>query len=248
MAFTRPISLTDENTRFCPGCGHGILTRIVAEVVDSLGIREKTIGIAPVGCGVFQYDYWNFDVSEAPHGRTPAVATGIKLVNPDNIVFTYQGDGDLAAIGTAEIIHAANRGFNLTVVFVNNTVYGMTAGQMAPTTLPGQKTKTCPNGRDPVYAGYPIKVCELLSNLEGAAYLERTSIHDPKGVIKTRKAIKKAFKNQIDGKGFSLVEVLSYCPTNWYVSPTESLDIIRDSLVPYFPLGVIKDTTVKEAI
>jgi 2-oxoglutarate/2-oxoacid ferredoxin oxidoreductase subunit beta len=241
--FSRPESLNEKTMSYCAGCGHGVVHRLVAEVIDELGIREKTIGIAPVGCAVFAYDYWNFDVTEAAHGRPPAVATGIKRVLPDRVVFTYQGDGDLIAIGTAEIIHAANRGENISVIFVNNGVYGMTGGQMAPTTLIGQKTATSPFGRDTALAGYPIRVCELLAPLEGTTYLERVTVTDAKNVIKAKKAIKKAFQVQLDNKGFSLVEVLSGCPTDWEMSPEESVKWIEEKMIPYFPLGVVKDKT-----
>ena len=241
--FSRPKSMTDVSMSYCAGCGHGVAHRLVAEAIDELDIREKTIGIAPVGCAVFAYDYWNFDVAEAAHGRPPAVATGIKRILPDRVVFTYQGDGDLIAIGTAEIIHAANRGENITVIFVNNGVYGMTGGQMAPTTLIGQKTTTTPFGRDTNLAGYPIRVCELLSSLEGTTYLERVAITDPKNIIKAKKAIKKAFQVQLDKKGFSLVEVLSSCPTDWELTPEESIKWIEEKMIPYFPLGVVKDKT-----
>ena len=233
-------SLREVSTHYCPGCGHGIAHRLVAEVVDELGIREKVIGIAPVGCAVIAYDYWDFDCSEAAHGRALAVATAIKRVRPANIVFTYQGDGDLAAIGTNETLHAANRGENLTVVFINNAIYGMTGGQMAPTTLLGQKTATTPQGRDAKGAGWPLKISELLANLPGVKYIERTSLHSPQEIIKTRQAIKQAFKNQIDGVGFSLVEVLSGCPTYWGLSPKQALDWIKDVMVKEFPLGRIK--------
>ncbi|MEW6042086.1 MAG: thiamine pyrophosphate-dependent enzyme [Elusimicrobiota bacterium] len=239
--FEPPSALTPARHLYCSGCGHGIIHRIIAEVIDELGVREKTIGIAPVGCAVFAYDYFNFDVSEAAHGRPPAVATGIKRVLPDRIVFTYQGDGDLAAIGTAEIVHAANRGENLTVIFVNNANYGMTGGQMAPTTVLGQKTATTPFGRDAKREGYPIRVCELLSSLEGAVYLERVSVNKPQGVARTKRAIRKAFQNQIDGKGFSLVEVLSMCPVDWGMTPVESSRWIDEVMIKTFPLGVIKD-------
>ncbi len=241
--FFRPKSLRETTMLYCSGCGHGIVHRLVAEVIDELEIREKTIGIAPVGCAVFAYDYWNFDVTEAAHGRPPAVATGIKRVLPDRIVFSYQGDGDLIAIGTAEIIHAANRGENITVIFVNNAIYGMTGGQMAPTTLIGQKTATTPFGRDPKIAGYPIKVCELLSNLEGAVYLERVAVNNAKNIISAKRAIKKAFQIQLDNKGFALVEVLSACPTDWELSPEESVKWIEQDMISYFPLGVVKDKT-----
>lgn len=239
--FVRPKSLKQTYHNYCPGCGHGIVHRIIAEVVDELGIREKTIGIAPVGCAVFAYDYWNFDVAEAAHGRPPAVATGIKRVLPDRIVFTYQGDGDLAAIGTAEIIHAANRSENITVIFVNNTVYGMTSGQMAPTTIIGQKTLTTPYGRQPQTDGYPLKVCELLSVLEGTRFIARSMVTDPKNVIITKSYIKKAFLKQIENKGFSLVEVLSMCPSGLHMSPLEARNWVEKELTKFFPLGVFKD-------
>jgi len=239
--FVKPKSLKDTHHNYCPGCGHGIIHRIVAEVVDELNIREKTIGVAPVGCAVFAYDYWNFDVTEAAHGRPPAVATGIKRVLPDRIVFTYQGDGDLAAIGTAEIIHAANRSENITVIFVNNTVYGMTQGQMAPTTLPGQKTLTTPYGREVSRDGYPLKVCELLSVLEGARFIARGMVTDPKNVMLTKSYIKKAFLTQIENKGFSLVEVLSMCPSGLHMSVLETKNWIENELTKFFPLGVYKD-------
>jgi len=238
--FNHPKSLRDVSTHYCAGCGHGIAHRLVAEVVDELGIREKVIAVAPVGCAVIAYDYWDFDCSEAAHGRALAVATAIKRVRPENIVFTYQGDGDLAAIGTNETIHAANRGENLTVIFINNAIYGMTGGQMAPTTLTGQKTATTPNGRESKYHGYPLKISEMLALLPGVKYIERTSLASPQEVLKTKQAIKQAFKNQIDGVGFSLVEILSPCPTYWDMPPKESLDWIRDVLAKEFPLGRIK--------
>lgn len=239
--FKRPESMTDARMHYCPGCGHGIAHRLVAEVIDELGIRENVIGIAPVGCAVLAYDYWNFDISEAAHGRPPAVATGIKRVHPDKIVFTYQGDGDIASIGANELIHAANRGEQITIIFINNTVYGMTGGQMAPTTILGQKTTTTPLGRDALNEGYPLKVCELLSSIEGATYLERTAITTAPFIRKTKRAIKKAFEVQINKKGFSLVEVLSACPTNWRMDPLKSLEYISQNLIKHFPLGVIKD-------
>ncbi len=239
--YKRPESMTDARMHYCPGCGHGIAHRLVAEVIDELNIREKTIGIAPVGCAVLAYDYWNFDVTEAAHGRPPAVATGIKRVLPDRIVFTYQGDGDIASIGANELIHAANRGENITIIFINNTVYGMTGGQMAPTTILKQKTSTTPLGRDPLKEGYPLKVCELLSSIEGAKYLERVALTTPPFILKAKKAIKKAFQAQIDKKGFSMVEVLSNCPTNWRMGVLESINYISNTLVKHFPLGVIKD-------
>ncbi|MGA2090665.1 MAG: thiamine pyrophosphate-dependent enzyme [Endomicrobiales bacterium] len=239
--FSRPESLTAAPHLYCGGCGHGIIHRIVAESIDELKIREKTIGIAPVGCAVFAYDYFNFDVTEAPHGRPPAVATGIKRVLPDRIVFTYQGDGDIAAIGTAETIHAANRGENITIIFVNNANYGMTGGQMAPTTLIGQKTATTPFGRDAKRDGYPIHLCELLSTLEGVTYLERVTVYNPKNILNAKRAIKKAFQNQIDGKGFSLVEVISQCPVDWGMTPSEAIAWVQDVFIKEFPLGVFKD-------
>ena len=211
---------------YCPGCGHGIVHRIIAELLDELGIREKTIGIAPVGCAVLAYDYFNCDVSEAAHGRAPAVATGIKRANPENFVFCYQGDGDLAAIGTAEIIHAASRGENVSFIFINNAVYGMTKGQMAPTTLPNQKTATTPCGRDTKLDGYPLRVCELLATLGGVYYLERTTLASPGAVRKTKSAIRKAFQAQLGGKGFALVEILSPCPTYWKMSPINALKFV----------------------
>jgi 2-oxoglutarate ferredoxin oxidoreductase subunit beta len=227
-------------THYCAGCGHGILHRLVAEVIDELGVREKTIAVAPVGCAVVAYDYWQFDCSEAAHGRALAVATGIKRVQPDKIVFTYQGDGDLAAIGTAETIHAANRGENLTVIFVNNAVYGMTGGQMAPTTLLTQKTATTPLGRDPKLAGYPLKISEMLALLDGVCSVERTSLSAPKEVLNTKRAIKEAFQNQVQNKGFSLVEVLSMCPTYWDKTPLESVKWIEEVMSQHFKPGKIK--------
>jgi 2-oxoglutarate ferredoxin oxidoreductase subunit beta len=238
--FSRTKSLRDIVTHYCCGCGHGIAHRLVAEVIDELNIREKVIAVAPVGCAVLAYDYWDFDVTEAAHGRCSAVATGIKRVRPHNIVFTYQGDGDLAAIGTAEIIHAANRGENITVIFVNNGVYGMTGGQMAPTTLLGQKTSTTPDGRDLNRDGYPLKISEMLAVLDGAKYIERTSLHSPQEVLKTKRAIKKAFQNQLDSKGFSMVEVLSMCPTYTGRSVVGATDWIREKVSKDYPLGVIK--------
>jgi 2-oxoglutarate/2-oxoacid ferredoxin oxidoreductase subunit beta len=233
-------SLRDISTHYCAGCGHGIAHRLVAETVDELGIREQVIAIAPVGCAVLAYDYWNFDCSEAAHGRALAVATAIKRVRPENIVFTYQGDGDLAAIGTAETVHAANRGENLTVIFINNAVYGMTGGQMAPTTLLGQRTATTPKGRDLLLQGPPLKISEMLAQLSGVKYVERVSLHSPQEVIKAKKAIKQAFQNQLDHLGFSLVEVLSPCPTYWGLSASAALDWIKDTMVKEFPLGRIK--------
>ncbi|MEE8328655.1 MAG: thiamine pyrophosphate-dependent enzyme [Thermodesulfovibrionia bacterium] len=237
----RPESLKHAPFRFCTGCGHGLLHKMIAEIIDEFDMRGKTIGFAPVGCAVFAYDYFNFDVIEAAHGRPPAVATAIKRLLPDRLIFTYQGDGDLAAIGTSEIIHAANRGENFSVVFVNNATYGMTGGQMAPTTLLGQKTTTTVNGRTENSEGHPIKISEMLSTLDGVSFICRTSLDTPPNVIATKKAIKKAFQYQIDGKGFSLVEVLSPCPTDWGMSPEESLSWMKKDMIPVFPIGVIKD-------
>lgn len=241
--FGRPESLKDVPFRFCPGCGHSLLHRTVAECIDELGIREKTIGIAPVGCAVFAYDYFNFDIIECPHGRPPAVATALKRFMPDRIVFSYQGDGDLAAIGMSEIIHAANRGENLTVIFVNNATYGMTGGQMAPTTLIDQRTTTTPRGRNQTVHGHPMPVSELIAVLPAVAYVARTSITNAKEIISSKKLIMKAFRNQIEGKGFSFVEVLSPCPTDWGIVPSEALKWINDHMKTTFKPGLLKDTT-----
>jgi len=239
--FSHPKSLRDVSTHYCAGCGHGTAHRLIAQIVDELGIRERVIGVAPVGCAVIAYDYWDFDCSEAAHGRALAVATGIKRVNPENLVFTYQGDGDLAAIGTGETIHAANRGENLTAIFINNAIYGMTGGQMAPTTLLGQKTATTPKGRDlQQLQGYPLKISEMLAMLPAVKYIERRSLHSPQEIIKTKDAIKQAFQNQIDNAGFSLVEILSPCPTYWGLSSKEAIGWIRDVMMKEFPLGRIK--------
>lgn len=247
VVFEKPKTLTDAPLHYCPGCTHGIIHRLVAEVIDELGIDGRTIGVAPVGCSVMAYDYFTCDFIQAPHGRAPAVATGVKRADPENnIVFTYQGDGDLAAIGTAETVHAAARRENITVIFVNNAIYGMTGGQMAPTTLPGQVTQTSPYGRDVETVGYPVKVCELLQNVDGAAYLERVSVNNPANVKKAKKAIKKAFQNQIDGKGFSLIEVVSTCPTNWGLTPQKALEWLEENMLPYYPLGVYKDIYAEE--
>lgn len=239
--FDRPEALCDVPLHYCPGCTHGIVHRLVAEVIDELGIVGKTIGIAPVGCSVFAYNYWECDMIQAAHGRAPAVATGVKRTHPDNVVFTYQGDGDLAAIGTAETVHSATRGENITVIFINNCIYGMTGGQMAPTTLPGQVTTTSPYGRKRNIQGNPIRICEMLSTLDGVALASRVSVDSPKNVNQAKKMIKKAFQNQLDGKGFSIVEVLSTCPTNWGMTPTEALGWLRDNMIPYYPLGIYKD-------
>lgn len=238
--YARPRSLREAPTHYCPGCGHGIAHKLVCQIIDELSIRERVVAIAPVGCAVLAYDYWDFDCTEAAHGRALAVATAIKRVRPQNIVFTYQGDGDLAAIGTNETIHAANRGENLTVIFINNAVYGMTGGQMAPTTLAGQKTATTILGRDVKLQGYPLKISELLAQLPGVCYVERVSLHAPAEIIKAKKAMKQAFENQINKAGFSLVEVLSPCPTYWGLSPIKSMDWIREVMSKEFPLGRIK--------
>ncbi|HHY98127.1 MAG TPA: 2-oxoglutarate oxidoreductase [Firmicutes bacterium] len=235
--FGRPKALTEAETHYCPGCTHGIIHRIVAEAIDEFDILDRTIGIAPVGCAVFAYNYFNCDMIEASHGRAPAVATGVKRVLPDRVVFCYQGDGDLASIGTAEIIHAATRGENITVIFVNNAIYGMTGGQMAPTTLPGQKTTTSPMGRDPKIAGYPIRMCELLSTLNGPSYIARVSLTSPANVAKAKRAVKRAFQSQLEGKGFSLVEFLSSCPTCWGMTPVEALRWVDEKMQQYYPLG-----------
>jgi 2-oxoglutarate ferredoxin oxidoreductase subunit beta len=240
VVFARPEALEATPTHYCPGCTHGIIHRLIAEVIDELGIREKIIGIAPVGCSVLAYHYFNFDTAEAAHGRAPAVATGMKRVRPENVVFTYQGDGDLAAIGTAEIVHAANRGENITVIFVNNAVFGMTGGQMAPTTLPGQVTTSTPTGRNVKLAGYPLKVAELLTEATGAAYVVRRTVTQPKYIRNCKKAIKTAFQTQLAGLGFSLVEVLSTCSTNWGLSPIEAMRWLEDHMIPYYPLGDYK--------
>ena len=243
VVFEKPKALTDNQLHYCPGCTHGIIHRLVAEALDELGLEGKTVGIASVGCSVFTYNYFNCDMVQAAHGRAPAVATGVKRANPNNIVFTYQGDGDLAAIGTAETVHAAARGENITVIFVNNAIYGMTGGQMAPTSLPGQVTQTSPYGRDTQSVGFPIRVAEMLSTLEAPAYIERVAVNSVKCVKDAKKAIKKAFQCQLEGKGFSLVEVLSTCPTNWGMTPDKSMQWLEENMKPYYPLGVFKDKT-----
>ena len=245
IVFQKTKGLTDKETHYCPGCTHGIIHRLVAESLEELGVLGDAIGVAPVGCAVMANDYFNCDMVEAPHGRAPAVATGIKRARPDNIVFTYQGDGDLAAIGTAETVHSATRGENITVIFVNNAIYGMTGGQMAPTTLPGQVTQTTPYGRDVNYSGFPVRVCEMLSTLSGVAYAERVAVNNVPNVRKAKAAIKKAIKAQMEKKGFSIVEVISACPTNWGMTPVEALKWIDDNMIPYYPLGVYKDETEK---
>ncbi len=240
--YKKPKSLTDKPFSYCPGCGHSTVHKLVAEIVDELEIREKTVGVAPVGCAVFAYDFWDFDVSEAPHGRTPVVATAIKRVRPENVVFSYQGDGDLASIGMAETVQTANRGENITVIFINNTNYGMTGGQLAPTTLIEQVTTTSPYGRDVKNYGYPIKMLELLSPLQGAKYLERVKVTDAASVIKAKKAIKKGLINQMTNVGFSMIEVLSSCPANWRKEPADANKMIDEQIAEYFPLGKVKDT------
>jgi len=239
--YQRPETLLPVATHYCAGCGHGVVHRIIAEIIDEWGIRDRTIGMAPVGCAVLAYCYLDIDMSEAAHGRTPAVATGLKRAHPECLVFSYQGDADLAAIGTAEIIHAANRGENISVIFINNAVYGMTSGQMAPTTLVGQKTTTTPEGRNPENEGNPIRVCELLATLDRAAYLARVTVISPRRVRETKRAIEKAFRTQEERRGFSLVEVLSPCPTYWRMTPANSLRHIENVMTKTFPLGVVKD-------
>lgn len=243
VVFEKPKALTDANLHYCPGCTHGIIHRLVAEVIDELGIQGKTVGIASVGCSVMSYDYFDVDMVQAAHGRAPAVATGVKRANPENIVFTYQGDGDLAAIGTAETVHACARGENITIIFINNTNYGMTGGQMAPTTMPGQVTTTSPYGRDKNIQGNPIHVCEMLSTLDGVAYCERVAVNNVKNVRSAKKSILKAFKTQQEKKGLSIIEVLSTCPTNWGMTPQDALKFVDEKMIPFYPLGVFKNTT-----
>jgi 2-oxoglutarate/2-oxoacid ferredoxin oxidoreductase subunit beta len=240
LVYQRPKSLADTPTHYCPGCTHGVAHRLIAEVLDEMNVRELAIGVAPVGCSVFAYNYFDCDFVEAAHGRAPAMATGIKRVLPDKIVFTYQGDGDLASIGMAEIVHSAARGENITVVFINNAIYGMTGGQMAPTTLPGQKTTSSPGGRDIEQMGFPIHMSELLSTLDGAGYVVRRSLHDPKNIRLAKKAIRLAFETQVRGLGFSMVELLSSCPTNWGLTPLEALRWIEDHMVPVYPIQDFK--------
>jgi 2-oxoglutarate ferredoxin oxidoreductase subunit beta len=246
IVFDKPHALTDTPFHYCPGCTHGIIHRLVAEAIDELGLEDTTVGIAPVGCSVFAYNYFNCDMIEAPHGRAPAVATGVKRANPDLTVFTYQGDGDLAAIGTAETVHVGTRGENLTIIFVNNAIYGMTGGQMAPTTLLGQVSTTSPYGRIKELQGNPIRVCEMLATLDGVAYAERVSVDCVKNVVAAKKAIKKGFEMQQNKKGLSIIEVLSTCPTNWGLSPEKSLEWLRENMMAHYPLGVYKDVTKEE--
>jgi len=243
--FKRPDSLLNVANHYCPGCTHGIIHRLIAEVTDEMSAAGEIVGICPVGCAVLAYDYFDFDMIQASHGRAPAVATGVKRATPDNLVFTYQGDGDLAAIGTAEIVHAAARGENITAIFVNNAIYGMTGGQMAPTTMPGQKTQTTPFGRDTELEGFPIRVCELLSTLDGVALAERVSVHDVKHVNAAKKAIKKAFEMQKAKAGFTIVEILSTCPTNWGKTPLDAIEWLKSDMIPYYPLGVYKEGNVR---
>ncbi|MFB0917742.1 MAG: thiamine pyrophosphate-dependent enzyme [Clostridiaceae bacterium] len=241
VVFSPTKGMLDVPTHYCPGCTHGLIHRLVGECMEELGILEKTVGVAPVGCSVLAYDYFACDMFEAAHGRAPATATGIKRSNPDKVVFTYQGDGDLAAIGAAEVVHAAARAENIVTVFVNNCIYGMTGGQMAPTTLPGQITETSPYGRDVKQAGFPIRVSEMISEIDGAYYVERVAVDNVANVTKAKRAIKKAFQNAIDGKGYNMVEVLSICPTNWGLSTEESINWLRNNMMPYYTLGVKKD-------
>jgi 2-oxoglutarate ferredoxin oxidoreductase subunit beta len=242
QVFSTPLSLKDVQTHFCPGCHHGTIHRLVAEAMDEYGVQGRTIGVASVGCSVFLYGYFDIDVVEAPHGRASAVATGVKRARPDSFVFTYQGDGDLAAIGTAEIIHAANRGEDITVIFVNNTTYGMTGGQMAPTTLVGQRTSTSPYGRNQAKDGAPIRMAELLAQLDGVAFSARAAVNSPKNIIEATRQMKKAFRYQVEGKGFSFLELLSSCPTNWGMDPLKANERVGSELCAYFPLGVFKNT------
>ena len=246
VVFDKPHALNDIPFHYCPGCTHGIIHRLVAEVMDELGIEGRTVGIAPVGCSVMAYNYFNCDMIEAAHGRAPAIATGVKRALPENIVFTYQGDGDLASIGMAETVHAAARNENITVIFVNNAIYGMTGGQMAPTSLPGQVTQTSPYGRDVNHCGWPIRVSEMLATLEGPEYIARVAVNNVKNVRNAKKAIEKAFRNQVEKKGFSLIEVVSTCPTNWGLTPSDALKWVDEKMLPYYPLGVYKDRSAEK--
>ena len=241
IVFQKPSTLTDAPLHYCPGCTHGIVHRLVAQALEELGVEGKTVGVASVGCSVMCYDYFTCDMVQAPHGRAQAVATGLKRARPDNVIFTYQGDGDLAAIGTAETVHAATRGENITVIFINNAIYGMTGGQMAPTTLIGQRATTCQDGRTKEQAGMPIRMAELLSTLDGCVYAERVCVTDIANINKAKRAIKKAFEKQMNGEGFTFVEVLSTCPTNWGMTPLKAVQWLKDNMIPYYPLGVIKD-------
>ncbi|WRS28216.1 thiamine pyrophosphate-dependent enzyme [Oscillospiraceae bacterium MB08-C2-2] len=246
IVYQKPRDLADMPLSYCPGCTHGVIHKLVAQAIDELGLSGDTVGVAPVGCSVMAYNFFKYDMVQAPHGRAPAIATGLRRALPEGIIFTYQGDGDLAAIGTAETVHAATRGENITIIFVNNCIYGMTGGQMAPTTLPGQVTQTTPYGRDVAYSGHPIRVCEMLATLDGVAYAERVAVNSIPNIRKAQAAIKKAFTLQSQKKGFTIVEVLSTCPTNWGLTPVESLGWVKDNMIPHYPLGVYKDIT-KEA-
>jgi len=248
VVFDRPHALSEVPLHYCPGCTHGIVHRLVAQAIDELGIEDKAVGIAPVGCSVMAYNYFECDMIQAPHGRAPAVATGVKRARPDNVVFTYQGDGDLAAIGTAETVHVGARGENITIIFINNAIYGMTGGQMAPTSLPGQTTTTSPYGRDLKIQGNPIHVCEMMATLDGTAYAERVAVDCVKNVNAAKKAIKKAFEYQLEGKGLSIVEVLSSCPVQWGKTPVEALEWLRSDMIPFYPLGVYKDIAAKDDV
>jgi len=245
--FERPRALSDKITHYCPGCTHGVIHRLVAESLDELGLRERAVGVAPVGCSVLAYNYFNIDFMEAAHGRAPALATGFKRTRPDMIVFTYQGDGDLASIGMGEIVHSANRGEKFTTIFVNNAIYGMTGGQMAPTTMPHQKTTTSPAGRDVELAGYPIRMAELLSTLKTPSYIARVAVHTPMHIVQAKKVIKRAFKLQADNRCFTMVEVLSTCPTNWGMTPHKATEWVASDMQPYYPLGIYKDPDREEA-
>ncbi len=246
VVFKKPNALADVSTHYCPGCTHGIIHRLVAEAIDTLGIEGTTVGVAPVGCSVMAYNYFNCDMVEAAHGRAPAVATGLKRAMPDNIIFTYQGDGDLASIGMAETVHSAARNENITIIFVNNAIYGMTGGQMAPTSLPGQVTQTSPYGRDTAHCGFPVRVSEMLAQLEGPEYIERVAVNNVKNIRNAKKAIEKAFRNQVEKKGFSLIEVVSTCPTNWGLTPADALKWVDEKMLPYYPLGVYKDRSAEK--
>ncbi len=246
VVFKKPNALADVTMHYCPGCTHGIIHRLVAEAIDSLGVEGTTVGVAPVGCSVMAYNYFNCDMVEAAHGRAPAVATGLKRAMPDNIIFTYQGDGDLASIGMAETVHAAARNENITVIFVNNAIYGMTGGQMAPTSLPGQVTQTSPYGRDVNHCGFPVRVSEMLATLDGPEYIERVAVNNVKNIKNAKKAIEKAFRNQVEKKGFSLIEVVSTCPTNWGMTPTDALKWVDEKMIPHYPLGVYKDRSAEK--
>ncbi len=241
VIYQKPKSLTDVTFHYCPGCSHGIVHKLICEVIDELGIQGNTIAVEPVGCAVTAHDYFDFDVVQAAHGRAPAVATGLKRSLPDRFVFTYQGDGDLASIGTAETVHSATRGENISIIFINNTIYGMTGGQMAPTSLPGQVTQTSPYGRDTSTQGYPVRICEMLATLDGPAYIARVATDSVPHIKEVKKAIKKSFEYQLQGKGFSIVEILSTCPTNWGMSPAEAMERLRNEMIEYYPLGVYKD-------